>query len=328
MDSLSEAHLPEAFGRRLAMILPPEWFAACWQTFYQPPATAFRVNPLKTTREALVEELRAAGFALKPIPWNADAFTVPGAQRRALTESAACQQGRLYLQNPSSMFPPLVLEPRSGEQILDLAAAPGSKTLQLAALIGNQGEIVAVEAVRSRFFRLRRNLEIGGATCVQTYLRDGTHLWRDWAERFDRVLLDAPCSSEGRFTAADPQTWAYWSERKIVELSRKQKQLFYSAVQCLKPGGVMVYATCTFAPEENELVVARALEVFGGALQVEQISLPFANVQEGLITWKGKELDPELRRAVRILPDGVMEGFFVCRLRKLDRTTIWLRRRG
>ncbi|MFH1575122.1 MAG: RsmB/NOP family class I SAM-dependent RNA methyltransferase [Acidobacteriota bacterium] len=312
--------LPVKFRERLQQILPAACFADCWQTFHQTPATSLRVNPLKTDRESLVAELRAAGFELAPLSWKDDAFTVPHAQRRALTESAACGAGRLYIQNPASMVPPLVLDPRPDEWILDLTAAPGSKTLQLAGMMGSQGRISAVEAVRSRFFRLKRNLEAGGASHVRTYLKDGAQVWRSCPEQFDRVLLDAPCSSEGQFNAVDPQTYAYWSQKKIAEMSRKQRRLLFSAIQCLKPGGVLVYSTCTFAPEENEGVVARLLEHFGEALRIEAVELPCGNVQEGLVEWQGKGFDPELRQAARILPDGVMEGFFVCRMRKVAST--------
>ena len=104
---------------------------------------------------------------------------------------------------------------------------------------------------RGRFFRLRDNLARHGAENVQTHLADGTRIWRRHPERFDRVLLDAPCSSEGRFRADAPKTYAYWSKKKIAESSRKQRRLCYSAIQCLKPGGVLVYSTCTFAPKKT-----------------------------------------------------------------------------
>ena len=180
------------------------------------------------------------------------------------------------------MVPPILLSPQSEECILDLGAAPGSKTLQLAELMGNQGSIWAVESVRGRFFRLRDNLARYGAENVQTHLADGTRLWRRHPERFDRVLLDAPCSSEGRFRADAPKTYAYWSEKKIAEASRKQRRLCYAAVQCLKPGGVLVYSTCTFAPEENEAIINRVLRQFAGALTVEDIALPFDQCIVGL----------------------------------------------
>ena len=99
-------------------------------------------------------------------------------------------------------------------------------------------------------------------------------------------------------------------------MNRKQRKLLYSAVQCLKPGGALVYSTCTFAPEENEAVVDRALEQFGDALDVEDIELSFDNAEPGLVQWRGKAFDERVQRARRIVPQDGMEGFFVCRLRK------------
>ncbi len=320
---LSDEHhvldiLPEEFRRRLQTIVSVERFDGCWASFKRVPATVFRVNLLKTTVDAVCAELRAEGFALEPLAWKPDAFKIPDEERRALTESAAFAEGRTYVQNPSSMVPPLVLDPQPGEEVLDLAAAPGSKTLQMAAMMGNEGRIGAVEAVRSRFFKLRANLERGGAKNVQTYLKDGAKVWRSCSERFDRVLLDAPCSGEGLFQVGDAQSFAYWSAKKISEMARKQRRLLHSAIQCLRPGGVLVYSTCTFAPEENEAIVSRALEKFSGVLEVEEISLDMHGVEPGLVEWQGTVFNEALSRARRIIPDGVMQAFFVCKLRKLE----------
>ena len=245
---------------------------------------------------------------------------MPNEQRRELSESEACLRGEIYLQNLSSMIPPLVLNPQSGERILDLAAAPGGKALQMAGMMANRGKISAVESVRGRFFRLRANLENHGAILVQTYLKDGIKVWRSCPEQFDRVLLDAACSAEGRFNVNEPSSYGYWSTKKIREMQRKQKRLLFSAVQCLKPGGTLVYSTCTFAPEENEVVVDSVLKRFGEALCLEELGKPPVAVQEGLICWRNRGLHPDLQRAWRILPDGIMEGFFACRLRKLEST--------
>ena len=312
--------IPELFRTRLEAILSPDRFAACWQSFAVEEPTTFRANGLKVTVAALYAELVAEGFALKPLGWKDDAFFVSAAQRSALTESAAWSEGRLYIQNASSMVPPMLLAPEKEEWILDLTAAPGSKTLQLADLMGNEGRISAVESVRGRFFRLRANLARHGAENVRTYLKDGAKVWRQCPEQFDRILLAAPCSAEGQFRAAEPRTWAYWGEKKIAEASRKQRKLCYSAVQCLKPGGVLVYSTCTFAPEENEAIIDRILSQFEGALEVEEIALPFDNTEPGLIRWQGKVFDVQVQRARRILPAEGMEGFFVCRLRKTQST--------
>lgn len=312
--------LPDAFAQRLRNIVPESHFDACWTSFAQPMATSFRVNRLKGNADAVGTELKHAGFSLLPLEWKTDAFSIPDQQRRALTESAAFAEGRIYIQNPSSMIPPIALDPQPGEEVLDLAAAPGGKTLHMAEMMDNRGRIGAVEAVRKRFFRLRDNLKRGGAEIAQTYLKDGASVWRQCPERFDRVLLDAPCTGEGLFQLANPQSFAYWSEKKIAEMARKQRRLLYSAIQSLKKGGALVYSTCTFAPEENEAVIQHALQQFGGALEICAIDLQLDAVQPGLMEWQGETFDPSLQRARRILPDGVMEGFFVCKLRKTAST--------
>lgn len=312
--------LPARFRERLAAIVPADQLEGCWAAFHHPRGTAFRVNRLLGESGPLLTELQAAGLHPEPISWLPEACTIPASERRALTECAACGEGRLYIQNPSSLIPPLVLDPRPGERILDLCAAPGGKTLHLAALTGEPEAIAAVEVVRERFFRLKRNLASGGAAAVRTYRRDGTGVWRHCPEEFDRVLLDAPCSAEGLIDATVPDTYADWSERRIRQVSRRQARLLYSAVQSLKSGGVLVYSTCTLAPEENELVVDQLLRRFPDQLRIEPLPLPIPGVQPGLTFWQDRPVDPSLSQAGRILPDGWLEAFFVCRLRKVAST--------
>ena len=316
--------LPEPFLERLCQILPSDRVAGCLAAFERPISTTFRVNTLRADVGSAISRLTAAGFAVCPLSWPAlggiVAYSVPDEQRRGLTESEVCRRGEIYLQNPSSMIPPLVLDPQAGERVLDLAAAPGGKALQMAGLMGNQGRLAAVEQARSRFFKMKEILDRHGVQIAETYLKDGAGVWKSCPEAFDRVLLDAPCSGEGRFRAGVPSSYAYWSPRKIGEMARKQKRLMFSAVQCLKPGGVLVYATCTMAPEENELVVERSLRRFGTALELEEIRLPIANLAPGLTQWRSKKLHSDMRRCARILPDGQMEGFFVARIRKTSST--------
>ena len=186
----------------------------------------------------------------------------------------------------------------------------------MAAMMENRGRIAAVEPVKGRFFRLRRNLETFGVSIVDTYLKDGREVGWKVPERFDRVLLDAPCSSEARFTTTDSSSYSHWNEKKVKEVQRKQKKLIASAVAALKPGGTLVYSTCSFSPEENELVVQHALKKFAGQLTVEPIGLDLENFRRGLSEWKQKKLRPELSRCVRVLPTSIMHGFFLCKLRK------------
>ncbi len=310
--------LPELFLQRLQRIVPPERYEQCMRTFIEPPAVGARVNTLLTEREAVLEGLREAGLEPHLVPWYANAFWLPAHQRDALLGSEWVQSGRVYVQNLSSMVPPLVLASQPGEAVLDMCAAPGGKTLQMASAVRGEGQLVAVEAVRSRFYKLQENLRRHGAGFVQTLQAEGEWLWKRWKGRFDAVLLDAPCSSEGRFRADDVVTCRYWSLNKIADMVRKQKSLIYSAVQSLKPGGRLVYCTCTFAPEENEGIIAHALKKFGEAIEVLPISLDVEEMTPALDEWEGRRFPGGVRHARRILPSATMEAFFVCLIRKRE----------
>jgi NOL1/NOP2/sun family putative RNA methylase len=310
------SELPLQFIERLKTIISPADLPGCLQSFSVPKATCFRVNSLKTSVESVCAELTALGFYLTPLGWEKHTFIIPDAQRRALTESAACQQGLLYIQNPSSLLPPLILNPQPGEEVLDLAAAPGGKTLHLAALMQNQGRIAAVEAVKGRFFRLKANVRTYDATIVQTYLKDGINVWKHCHERFDKVLLDTPCSSEAGFNSNTPNSYAYWSVKKIKQMQSTQKRLLFSAIQCLKPGGSLVYSTCTFAPEENEAVIDWALHKFDENLTIEPVQFPMLELNFGLSQWQNHTFHPDIQKSIRILPTQLMKGFYICKIVK------------
>ncbi|HEX7069602.1 MAG TPA: RsmB/NOP family class I SAM-dependent RNA methyltransferase [Rhodothermales bacterium] len=308
--------LPEDFLLRLRRIVPSYRLPDVLRSFTLPSAVGFRVNTLRSDRQLVLASLAAGGLEPHPVPWWDQAFWLPSADRDRLLASEAYRSGHIYVQNLSSMIPPLVLDPQPGERVLDLTAAPGSKTLQIAGLMNQEGEIAAVELVRARFFKLRDNLRRQGADRVRTFLQDGERVWRYRPEHFDRVLLDAPCSSEGRFQTADADSYRFWSPRKIAEMTRKQRRLVFSGINALRPGGRLVYSTCAFAPEENEGAIAHALETFGDAVEVEPIDLQVEARVPPLPEWDGRAFPAEVQQAMRILPDGIMEGFFVCSLRK------------
>jgi len=312
----SPERLPEAFVERLARIVPEDRWDQCLSSFACEKPTAFRVNTLRAAVDEVKDELAQAGFSPAPVDWLPGAFTIEPGERRRLTETAAVAEGRIYLQGLSSMLAPVVLAPQPGERVLDLAAAPGGKTLQMAAMMQNQGEIAAVEVIRSRMYKLQANLRRHGATIVRTFLTDGRTVGRKTPERFDRVLVDAPCSGEARFDPRDPATWRNWGPRKIRESARKQKGLLRSALAALKPGGTLLYCTCSFAPEENEEVVHSVLAPFGDPVEIQPIVLPLQNTQPGLVAWNDKGLLPDLARTLRILPDRQMDGFYLCKLGK------------
>lgn len=311
--------LPEAFEALLDRVIPAEHLERARASFAVEKPTTFWINPLRADPSATRAELEALGLALEPIPWSADTFAIAPEQRAVLTRSALVTEGRLYVQSLSSLLAPLALGPEPGEEVLDLAAAPGGKTIRMAVMMENRGRIGAVEPIKARFHKLRANLERAGVTIAKTYMFDGRGVGRKTPERFDRVLLDAPCSSEARFSRLDPESFAHWSPRKVKEAARKQHGLIESAFTALKPGGTLLYCTCSLSPEENELPVHRLLARHSDAVAIEPMNLPFDDVTEGLTSWDGEPLEASLAHARRVLPTETMDAFFLCRMRKSER---------
>jgi len=309
--------LPPAFLQRLPHLIPPDQIDAVLAAFVRRPTT-FRVNTLKTTCTTLLARLAELGFQVEAVPWYAEAFILRNKSKAELIATPMYQNGELYVQSLSSMLPPLVLDPQPGERILDLAAAPGSKTTQIAALMRNTGEIVANDRSKIRLHKLVANLKLQGVTNVRTRLTSGEDLWKRFPEYFDRTLVDAPCSLEGRFEAGNLKSFGDWSLRKVQFLSTIQQHLLRSAVSATKPGGIIVYSTCTLSPEENEQVIDWMLQKEPGVIEVETIELAVPGVQAGMTEWEGKAFAPAVRKAVRLLPSPLMEGFFIAKLRKVQ----------
>ncbi len=308
--------LPELFLQRLKRLLPSQKWDAIANTFAETIPTTFRMNTLKASPEFLKEKLEHSGFRLHKVPWYTCAFILRGGTLRELQKTEAYLKGEIYVQSLSSMIPPIVLDPQPGETILDLTAAPGSKTTQIATMLKETGRVVANDNNKIRFFKLKANVELQGAANVTLSLKGGELFGREQPESFDRILLDAPCSAEGRFNIHDPASYHYWKPAKIKEMSRKQKMLFASAFHALRPGGILVYSTCTFAPEENEGVLTWAFEKFKERIQLKKIRLPFHNQMPGIWQWENEPFDSRVRQAVRILPTAEMEGFFIAKIRK------------
>jgi NOL1/NOP2/sun family putative RNA methylase len=312
--------LPESFIQRLQKLVPDKMWEQVWHSFFVDKPLILRINTLRTDRTHVLSELEQLGVQAEKLAWKDDVLIVNHTHRSTVTASDLYQRGDVYSQNLSSQLAPMLLNAQPGEQALDLCAAPGGKTLQLACMMKDTGHIGAVESVKSRFFKLKSNLESQGVTCVKTYLNNGIHVWRKTPERFDRVLVDAPCSSESRFKADQPETYSHWNEKKIKEVARKQKGLLYSGIQCLKPGGTLVYSTCSFAPEENEAIVDHALNRFEGLIEIESVDMPITNIQQGIIQWNNNNFNEKVADCVRVLPDEIMDGFFLCKIRKTGST--------
>lgn len=318
-ERIMNKELPEKFLERLTTIVGPSVFTQIQKTFVERPTT-FRVNSIKASRQTVRQQFEDAGYKIKEIPWYPDAFILQNKSKRELTETDAYKNGEIYIQSLASMVPPLALGPKPGESVLDLTAAPGSKTSQIAALLARQGTLVANDNNKVRFFKLKHNLELLGVVQDDGFLKlrleDGSKLCSEYPDHFDRILLDAPCSAEARFIAGEPKTYGYWSERKIKEMAYKQRKLLFSAWYALKPGGTLVYSTCTFAPEENEVQVARLKERFGDAVEFLPAAVAGVKTLPPVKAWRGAALPAEIEQTVRLLPTNHSEGFFVAKLRK------------
>lgn len=316
MDQLTPSNLPPDFAARLPHIVPAPYLAEVLRAFTLHRPTTFRVNSLKTTRAALIAQLAHAGFSVEPVAWCADAFILRNKSKAELIETPAYQNGELYVQSLSSMIPPLILQPMPGEKIGDLAAAPGSKTTQIAALMQNTGELIANDRSKIRLFKLVANLKLQGVKNARTSLGEGEQLWKRFPEYFDRTLVDVPCSLEGRFETGNPKSFGDWSLKKVRTLSVHQCHLLRAAVSATKPGGVIVYSTCTLSPEENEGVLDWLIAKEGDAVEMLPIEMPVA-AQPGITTWERQTYAPAVALSARILPSNTLEGFFIAKLRKV-----------
>jgi len=276
----------------------------------KPLRKSIRVNTLKTGKTKLITALESKGFRLEQIPWTKEGFWVEG---EGLGDTLEHFLGHYYIQEASSMIPPLELAPECGDLVLDAAAAPGGKTTHMASLMENTGCILANEPDSRRIKALKFNLGKLGVLNTLTSSVDFSKKI-DYKSRFDRILLDAPCSCEGQFRK-NPQALEQWSLHKIHRCSGLQKKMIENALSLLKVDGLLVYSTCTLAPEENEEVVDYALKNFN--LKVEEIITPGFRRRRGVAEWGGRSYSSEVGKCARIHPqDNDSEGFFLAKLKK------------
>ena len=307
MISVSEIkrRLPEKFIDELYEMYSPVTVDKILLGMTDDRYLTLRVNTIKYNIYDLMKYFRERNIKFERVPWYSDALVIKNAKEKDIQKLDIYEKGYIYFQSLSSMVPPLALNPKKGEKILDMTAAPGSKTTEMAALMENDGEILANELDKIRCERLKYNVQMQGADIVTVINRRGEKLGDEYVEDFDKVLLDAPCSGEGRFVATKVQTYRGWSEKTVNDLVKLQKKLFESAYKALKHGGVMVYSTCTINRYENEKLLDWALENFD--IQIKNVGLEIKDVIPGDNTGINKDVT----KAIKILPSKSMEGYFV-----------------
>jgi len=271
---------------------------------------SIRINPLHWSKDDTLPDW--AGPAYR---WLANGHTlnVPVSDIR---NHELVTSGKVFIQNAASWLPVLALDPQPGDKILDICAAPGGKTSHIAAVTNNQAEIWANDNSRPRLAKLRANMARLGANVAQYTLYDATQLSRKLAGgQFHKILLDAPCSGEGLMNINRDKDLSTWSVAHIKRLQQLQKRIIMQAWQLLKPGGTLVYSTCTMAPEENEAVVDYLLRSQENAT-IAPLEFNLPNRVSPIQGWNGKTYNPDIAGAIRLKPSPTIEAFFVCAILK------------
>lgn len=275
--------------------------------------TTFRANTLKISKEELIRRLSQNGFHLQDIGF-ADAVVVES-EPSLLSKTIEHFLGLLYIQSIASMIPPLILDPQENEKILDISAAPGSKTTQIGQMMHNRGVLVANDWDGKRIKTLSHNLDRMGLINAAMVNMGGERIGNLLPETFDKILVDAPCSALGVIHKA-PQAVA--NLNYLQKFAFIQEQLLVSAIKAVKVGGTIVYSTCTVAPEENEKLINLILSRY--PVEIGDIILPRPlSFIPGITSYKGETYHASLSKTVRILPSEINpEGFFIAKLHKTD----------
>lgn len=309
-------NFPVELVKKIDLLCTPQERAAVLAAWTQKRHTTLRLNTVKTDQFQFEAKAVSENIVLQRHPFYSYAYILVSPELRQLTETTIYTQGLCYVQSFSSMIPPLVLAPLPNERILDICAAPGSKTTQMAMMMNNTGEIVANDSSHIRIYKLKANLALQGVTNVSVHKGPGQTIWQKYPEYFDRVLVDVPCSMEGRIHFSDPKSYTFWSPGKVRELVQIQRFLLKAAISACKPGGTIVYSTCTLSPEENEGVIDWILEK-QPHVSIDNFQLTNVPFLQGKRVWKEKTYHESVQETKRILPSMEFEGFYIAKLKKL-----------
>ncbi len=300
-------YLPETIERFLQLLGYHET-KEMLQAYEIKPKIAIRINELKIKSSELIKRLEKKGIILTKSNWYENGYFVEETPIPigATTEYLA---GYYFIQSAASWIPSLILDPKPGEIVVDLAAAPGGKTSHLAQLMNNEGTLFCIDISRERIKALRSNLARCGVI-NNICIRMNAIEFPKYKLKADKVLLDAPCTGEG-LMATDLSRRTTKSQEDINRLSQLQKELIHAGIQTLKKKGILVYSTCSTAPEENEEVINWALDNFPILLQ----DISFNEFSSGFTSAFGKEYHSEIKKTKRLFPhkEGT-EGFFVAKL--------------
>lgn len=306
--------LPEDFLHRMRDMLKEE-YPVFLQSYEEEACHALRMNTLKCQKDRF---LKQAPFHLTEVPWSQTGYYYDKDDRPG--RHPYHDAGIYYIQEASAMAPAEYLDPQPGERVLDLCAAPGGKSTQIAASMKQQGILVCNEIHPARAKILSENMERMGVRNSIVTNETPQKLAQVWEGYFDRILVDAPCSGEGMFRK-NPKAWEEWSPDQVKMCARRQREVLSWGARMLRPGGRMVYSTCTFAPEEDEEVIWLFLEEHPEFTVVQTRKYP--GMEPGNGAWIGsyskeeKEKADALSKTIRLWPHKVKgEGHYLAVLQK------------
>ncbi len=275
------------------------------QGYEEKRKVTFRVNTLKSSVSEVEILLKSLKIEYQKVPWSNEAFILINSDETEIQNLDIYKQGKIYLQSLSSMLPPIILNPKEGADILDMAAAPGGKTTQMASLSNNKAHITACEMNNIRIEKLKYNVQMQGAICVYIMPKDSRQI--DDFFSFDQILLDAPCSGSGTLNVNDKNIEKYFTEKLIEKSSKSQLALLRKAIKILKKGQEIVYSTCSILSKENEDIVLKVMS----ENKLEIVPIEFKGMEDLPL------LPSKIKGTLVVKPDELYEGFFIAKIRKL-----------
>lgn len=292
-----EELLEEQYGKELKEKI--------FQGYRAKRVVTFRVNTLKSSINEIEEKLKELNIEYEKVIWSEEAFIIKNIRENDIQELDIYKEGKIYLQSLSSMLPPIILNPKEGNDILDMASAPGGKTTQMASLSNNKAHITACELNNIRIEKLKYNVQKQGATCVYIMQKDSRTI--DDFFSFDQILLDAPCSGSGTLNLEDKNIDKYFTLKLIEKSSKTQLALLRKAIKILKKGQEMVYSTCSILSKENEDIVSKVMQ----ENKVEIIPIEFEGIENLPL------LPTKIKGTLCVCPNELYEGFYIAKIKKI-----------
>lgn len=304
--------LPQLFEERMKKLLGDE-YSQFYKSYNKPPKSGIRVNTLKITPGKFQD---ISPFDIRPVAWTSNGFFYDNKEQPA--KHPYYYAGLYYIQEPSAMTPASLLDVKPGDKVLDLCAAPGGKSTELGAKLKGQGLLVANDISSSRAKALLKNIELFGIKNSLVLSESHSKLEKYFTGYFDKILVDAPCSGEGMFHKV-PSLMNNWEKLGVDYYNSIQKEIITSAAKMLKEGGLLLYSTCTFSPEENEGTIKYLLENFPEFELIDPLDndslVSYEGFDRGRPEWVSGPSD--LSKTVRLWPHKIEgEGHFVALLRK------------